>query len=50
VNHHGMALHLIGSDCEDVWKVLYACSALDWFDDMLGVMAKCLGGRCGVIV
>ena len=45
VNHHGMALHLIGSDCEDVWKVLYICSALDQADDMLWSDSEMLGRK-----
>jgi len=40
-----MGLHLIGSDCEDVWEVLYVCSALDQVDDMLGIDGKMLGRK-----
>lgn len=45
VNHHGMALHLIGSDCEDVWKVLYICSALVQADDVLWSDGEMLGRK-----
>jgi len=45
MNHHGMALHLIGNDCEGVWKVLYVCSLLDQVDDMLGSYGKMLGKK-----
>jgi hypothetical protein len=39
-----MALHLIGSDYEDVWKVLYICSALGQAD-MLWSDSKMLGRK-----
>jgi len=40
-----MALRLIGSDCEDVWRVLYICSALDQADDMLWSGNEVLGRK-----
>jgi hypothetical protein len=47
-----MALHLFGSDCEDVWKVVYVCvyiyivlSKLDWSDDLLCSESGMLGRR-----
>jgi len=45
VNHQGIALHLIGSECEDVWKVLYICGALCQADDMLWSDSEMLGRK-----